>query len=193
MTYVRYPGTPGIPRPESPNELDRFCVGFQLPATAIFHALCWPAAEKRQSTKSRRWVVRGQCCGLWGFSGGLSCGEGLRGAAAAIGLLRVFVNTSARLVAAWPRGGWCDAKGRIERRIMTGSVAGDRAARLMPATGVLDLFHEVSILIFCGAGVGRYFGSHPRAKISMTIMRPPQQGHGTGSTCCSSVATGSGG
>ena len=36
--------------------------------------------------------------------------------------------------------------------------------------------HEVSILIAAGAGVGRCFGSQPRAKVSMMIMRPPQQG-----------------
>ena len=31
-------------------------------------ALRWPAAKKRQGTKSRRWVVRRQWRGLWGFS-----------------------------------------------------------------------------------------------------------------------------
>jgi hypothetical protein len=34
----------------------------------------------------------------------------------------------------------------------------------------------VSILIFAGAEVGRRFGSQPQAKVSMMIMRPPQQG-----------------
>ena len=48
--------------------------------------------------------------------------------------------------------------------------------------------HEVSILIAAGAGVGRCFGSQPRAKVSMMIMRPPQQGHGRGSTRGSSSA-----
>jgi hypothetical protein len=38
----------------------------------------------------------------------------------------------------------------------------------------------VSILIAAG-GVGRYFGSQPRAKVSMMIMRLPQHGHGRGS------------
>jgi len=38
----------------------------------------------------------------------------------------------------------------------------------------------VSILIIAGAGAGPCFGSQPRAKVSMTIMRPPQQGHGRG-------------
>src|SRR5258708_37103566 len=48
--------------------------------------------------------------------------------------------------------------------------------------------HEVSILIAAG-GVGRYFGSQPRAKVSMMIMRLPQHGHGRGSARgCSSAA-----
>ena len=41
--------------------------------------------------------------------------------------------------------------------------------------------HDVSILIGVGAGVGRYLGSQPGAKTSMTIMRPPQRGQGQGS------------
>src|SRR5713226_6704245 len=40
--------------------------------------------------------------------------------------------------------------------------------------------HEVSILIAGGTGVGRCFGCCPRKKVSMMIMRPPQQGQG----CC---------
>jgi hypothetical protein len=36
----------------------------------------------------------------------------------------------------------------------------------------------VSILIAGEIGVGLYFGSQPRAKVSMIIMRPPQHGHG---------------
>jgi hypothetical protein len=38
--------------------------------------------------------------------------------------------------------------------------------------------HEVSILIAGGTGVGRCFGCCPRKKVSMMIMRPPQQGQG---------------
>jgi hypothetical protein len=48
--------------------------------------------------------------------------------------------------------------------------------------------HEVSILIAGKGGVGRYFGSQPRAKVSMMIMRLPQHGHGCGSTRGSSIA-----
>ena len=48
--------------------------------------------------------------------------------------------------------------------------------------------HDVSILIAAGAGVGRCFGSQPRSKVSMTIMRAAQHGHGRGSTRGSSIA-----
>jgi hypothetical protein len=52
--------------------------------------------------------------------------------------------------------------------------------------------HEVSILIAAAARVGQCFGSHPRAKVSMMNMRPPQQGHGRGSMRGSSAAGASG-
>jgi hypothetical protein len=42
--------------------------------------------------------------------------------------------------------------------------------------------HDVSILMTMAAGDGLCLGAWPRAKTSMTIMRPPQQGHGRGST-----------
>jgi hypothetical protein len=42
--------------------------------------------------------------------------------------------------------------------------------------------HEVSILTRMAAGDGLCLGAWPGAKTSMTIMRPPQQGHGLGST-----------
>jgi hypothetical protein len=52
-------------------------------------------------------------------------------------------------------------------------------------------YHDVSILIAAGGGEGRCLGSQPRAKVSMTIMRPPQHGHGCGRTRgWSSVASG---
>jgi hypothetical protein len=59
------------------------------------------------------------------------------------------------------------------------------------ATVVADRWrrhHEVSILIAAGGGEGRCLGSHPRAKVSMTIMRPPQHGQRCGSTRGSSIA-----
>jgi hypothetical protein len=43
-----------------------------------------------------------------------------------------------------------------------------------------DGAHEVSILI---GTVGRYRGVEPRSKVSMMIMRPPQQGQGYESAC----------
>ena len=42
--------------------------------------------------------------------------------------------------------------------------------------------HDVSILMTMAAGDGLWLGASLRAKTSMTIMRPPQQGHGRGST-----------
>jgi len=38
--------------------------------------------------------------------------------------------------------------------------------------------HDVSILIVCGAEEGRCLGCCPGKKVSMMIMRPPQQGQG---------------
>src|SRR5439155_20124951 len=44
--------------------------------------------------------------------------------------------------------------------------------------------HDVSIL----PGIGRHLGSQPGAKVSITIMRPPQRGQGQGSMRGVSVA-----
>src|SRR5215203_6099792 len=46
-----------------------------------------------------------------------------------------------------------------------------------------DRDHEVSILIAAMDVVGRYCGEQPRAKVSMMIMRPLQQGRGCESIC----------
>ena len=43
--------------------------------------------------------------------------------------------------------------------------------------------HEVSTLMVSGVGAGRELGCPSAAKISITIMRPPQCGHGHGKTC----------
>src|SRR5260370_1265875 len=64
-------------------------------------------------------------------------------------------------------------------------------ARMASVTGLVDRrrrHHEVSIPIAAVAGVGRCFGWQPRAKVSMMIMRPPQQRHGRGNTRGSSAA-----
>ena len=45
----------------------------------------------------------------------------------------------------------------------------------------------MSTLIAAEGGVGRCFGSQPHSKVSMMIMRPPQHGHGCGSTRGSSI------
>lgn len=41
-----------------------------------------------------------------------------------------------------------------------------------------DLDHDVSILITTGDAAGRVRGEEPRWNLSMTIIRPPQHGHG---------------
>src|ERR671919_349799 len=41
--------------------------------------------------------------------------------------------------------------------------------------------HEVSIPVATSEVVGRCCGWQPASNVSMTIMRPPQQGHGVGS------------
>ena len=51
----------------------------------------------------------------------------------------------------------------------------DAAVIAVNEIGMLQQPHEVSIQT--GSAVGRHFGFEPRAKISMTIMRPPQHGH----------------
>ena len=67
-----------------------------------------------------------------------------------------------------------------------GIVAGLEPARLNGemATSTGCPAHDVSILL----GIGRQRGSQPGAKVSITIMRPPQRGQGQGSTRDISVA-----
>ena len=81
------------------------------------------------------------------------------------------------------------------REIAAGVEPGHRNGKSAMLTR--DLAHDVSILL----GVGRHFGSQPRAKTSITIMRALQCGHGLGSTdgasgvlsgcVCASMAGGS--
>ena len=85
-----------------------------------------------------------------------------------------------------------DAAGLSE--IATGVKPAYRSRKIVTLTE--GLAHEVSILL----GVGRQVGWQPLANTSMTIMRPPQYGHGQGSTrgasgatsgrCCGSAAGG---
>src|ERR1700704_3002600 len=56
------------------------------------------------------------------------------------------------------------------------------------AVGRSNGHHDVSILITGGIGVALHLGVAPRANVSMMIMRPPQHGHGRGSTRGSSIA-----
>src|SRR6201984_3816390 len=64
--------------------------------------------------------------------------------------------------------GWKESAAGVETAHWNG-----KAAAL---TG--GLAHDVSILI----SVGRQLGGQPGAKVSMTIIRAPQHGHGYGST-----------
>jgi hypothetical protein len=85
---------------------------------------------------------------------------------------------------------WVTRSSRRPYRRAVGSLIGvigrrEIAAGVLPAHGKRKvatltggLAHDVSILL----GVGRHFGSQPRAKTSITIMRAPQCGHGQGST-----------
>src|SRR4029077_12077267 len=68
-----------------------------------------------------------------------------------------------------------------------GAIGGE-PTRIINVRALIVRRHEVSILIVTGVGVGRYFGSQWRSKVSRMIMWPPQQGHGRGKICCSSVA-----
>ena len=81
---------------------------------------------------------------------------------------------------------------RAIRALMGAMGSKEIAAGVEPAHGrkkaaalAGGLAHDVSILF----GVGRQFGSQPGAKVSMTIMRAPQRGHGQGSTRSVSGAT----
>src|SRR5262252_215109 len=59
----------------------------------------------------------------------------------------------------------------VPREIAAGVAPAHRNSKFATLTG--GLAHDVSIL----PGVGRHFGSQPRAKTSITIMRAPQCGH----------------
>jgi hypothetical protein len=59
--------------------------------------------------------------------------------------------------------------------------AGGEPAGIASVVAVFDRWwwrHDVSILITAGADVGQCLGWQPRSKVSMMIMRAPQQGHG---------------
>ena len=62
------------------------------------------------------------------------------------------------------------------RRIAAGAEPAHPIRKVAALTG--GLAHDVSILL----GIGRHFGSQPRANTSITIKRAPQRGHGQAST-----------
>ncbi|MBA4172225.1 MAG: hypothetical protein C0511_06130 [Hyphomicrobium sp.] len=58
------------------------------------------------------------------------------------------------------------------------TTGGGSAGMIGTVGGEDALVHDVSIRI--AAGVGRWRGSHPRAKTLMMSIRPPQHGQGRG-------------
>ena len=138
------------------------------------------ASEKRQGTKSRGWGRRDDGAGLWGFEvgGGELARPEWSASPARMGLW--LGRRMAEAVEWWP--------GR-RRRLPIGGL-GARGGEAGPAvvgagTAVGQLrgwHHEMALEPSGGARCGLYLGAQPRAKTSMTSMRPPQQGHGCGST-----------
>src|ERR1700719_820574 len=72
------------------------------------------------------------------------------------------------------------------REIAAGVGPAHRNGEVATFTG--GLAHDVSILL----GIGRHLGSQPGAKVSITIIRPPQRGQGQDSIRGVSVATSGG-
>ena len=162
------------------------------------------ASEKRQGTKSRGCGRRDDGAGLWGFEvGGAGGGELARPewspSPARMGLW--FGRRAAEAVEWWPGRRRRLPIGRLGAR---GGEAGGGPAVVGAGTAVGQLrgwHHEMALEPSGGARCGLYLGAQPRAKTSMTSMRPPQQGHGCGSargspasvavsTVCDAVAGG---
>src|SRR4029077_4981173 len=74
--------------------------------------------------------------------------------------------------------------GPIYRPAVSGGYAGraSQNGERRWAGGSVVRHYEGSILIAAVVGAGRCFGWQPLAKVSMMIMRPPQQRQGRGST-----------
>jgi hypothetical protein len=72
--------------------------------------------------------------------------------------------------------GGLNRRDRVERDHWPGMEPARRNGKV--ATLTVGLGHDVSTVL----GIGRQLGSQPRARISITIMRAPQRGHGQGST-----------
>ena len=78
-------------------------------------------------------------------------------------------------------------RGLIDRAVVDGGarasmvIAGREPTKQKCSPAILpcaELDHDVSILIMVGDAAGRWRGEQPRSNVSMTIMRPPQHGHG---------------
>jgi hypothetical protein len=138
----------------------------------------------RGGNRGPEWVRRCRALNLWGFESSARC------------VVRRRRHGSAAGEAVFSRAGVVRKDpGRVERRRMTQNekcrcgirqsavIAGrGRAAQgisIRPC-GAFGRRHEVSILMATGAW---YRGEEPGSKVSMTIIRPPQQGQGCASVC----------
>ena len=128
-----------------------------------------PAFEKRQGRKSRS-VVRRRFGWLYGDlagASGLGCVVMIpHGSAPGWGPGGERASCTARdtdLRYEWLRVEWIEAS--------LGAIGGE-PTRIRNVRALIVRRHEVSILIVTGVGVGRYFGSQRRSRVSMMIMRP---------------------
>ena len=151
--------------------------------------------RRPRSAKARNrggWCWR-WCRGRYGdLAAGQACGDWIE-AVAAVGLamdIGFWLRANggiAQFAIGWRCGGPRKQADRCEPRPLP--AASQREQASVAAVGDRRRWpHEVSILIVGGLDVGRCLGSQPRAKVSMMIMRPPQQGQGRGSTRGSSAA-----
>jgi hypothetical protein len=76
------------------------------------------------------------------------------------------------------RRGCCKMNAALERALSWPVEKRQEERMAFRSGGSRRCDHEVSILIACGTGEGRCLGCCPRKKVSMMIMRPPQQGQG---------------
>jgi hypothetical protein len=169
----------------------RCCAGFRTPAMRSQPQARRPASEKGQGTKSQGSGAPSVPRALWGFSYGVRVGKVgskmLRPSICREGQVWVTDRTSGRGLPkriGGPTGPVLSTGGKR-------GLCGPRASRNVERHWGGERWqrhHEVSMLSAVAAEVGRCFGWQPAAKVSMMIMRPPQQQQGRGGTWGSSVA-----
>src|ERR1700693_89139 len=130
--------------------------------------------------------MRGRCRGRYGD---FAAGSGLlrqdcKGCRDRLAAKRGWIRRCERAIWAWRDGigGGSAGESEVVMRAWSLPAESRQEERVSGRAAIADDgIMIVSILIAAGGGAGRCLGSHPRAKVSMTIMRPPQHGHG----CCS--------